>query len=560
MKTDRYFTYFTNTIEGISLPEKFTFPFYYEPHPLCELAAKELQQYIETQTEWECDFHNTKGLEDTYMGKMFGILVVQNKNNEIGYLSAFSGKLAGSNHLERFVPPVFDMLSGKSFYLEEMEVLNSINRKIEAFETSGELKELKELKENESKLANAALAEKKSRLKAEKEDRKKKRINSNETLSTEDYEKLEQELVKESLKGKHELKVLKEYWKSRLQQVEEQLTMLENSLRELKAERMKKSAALQQKLFEQYRFLNANGAEKGLVEIFKEAIDQRPPAAAGECAAPKLLQYAYLHEMKPIAMAEFWWGQSPKAEVRKHGSFYPACRGKCEPILGHMLEGIVVDPNPMLEESQEGKDISVIYEDDSFAVIIKPNEFLSVPGKNIRNSVYQQMKLKYPEATGPLIVHRLDMATSGLMLIAKTEKSYKRLQKQFIKRKVQKRYVAILDGVVKDNEGVINLPLRVDLEDRPRQLVCHEHGKAARTIWKVVDRKNNITRIHFFPVTGRTHQLRVHAAHQLGLNTPIVGDDLYGTKADRLYLHAESITFYHPDTNEVMTIEAKADF
>ncbi|HSD14594.1 MAG TPA: RluA family pseudouridine synthase, partial [Flavobacterium sp.] len=325
-------------------------------------------------------------------------------------------------------------------------------------------------------------------------------------------------------------------------------------------ERKQKSADLQQQLFDQYHFLNNKGETKSLCAIFETTALLKPPAAAGECAAPKLLQYAYLNNLQPIAMAEFWWGESPKSEIRKHGQFYPACRGKCEPILGHMLEGLKVDENPLLINPALGVQLETIYEDDYLAVINKPAEFLSVPGINIMDSVYERMKLKYPEATGPLIVHRLDMATSGILLIAKDKDSHKLLQGQFIRRTVKKRYTALLDGIVKEDEGEIDLPLRIDLDDRPRQLVCYEYGKPAKTKYKVVERTNQNTRIHFWPITGRTHQLRMHASHATGLNCPIVGDDLYGTKADRLHLHAEWIEFKHPVSRETMTFEVPAAF
>ncbi|MND52220.1 Ribosomal large subunit pseudouridine synthase A [compost metagenome] len=259
-------------------------------------------------------------------------------------------------------------------------------------------------------------------------------------------------------------------------------------------------------------------------------------------------------------MAEFWWGQSPKSEIRIHGQFYPACRGKCEPILAHMLEGVEMDENPMLTNPAEGRDVEIVYEDEALVVVNKPAEFLSVPGKNVQDSVYERMRLKYPNATGPLIVHRLDMSTSGIMLVAKTKESHKVLQEQFIKRTIKKRYIALLDGVVESEEGFIDLPLRVDLDNRPHQLVCYEYGKPACTKWEVVERKNNKTKIHFYPITGRTHQLRVHAAHPMGLNSPIVGDDLYGNKGERLHLHAEWIEFKHPTSKEIMTIQVEAEF
>ena len=294
--------------------------------------------------------------------------------------------------------------------------------------------------------------------------------------------------------------------------------------------------------------------------IFKETPQLTPPAAAGECAAPKLLQYAFENELKPLAMAEFWWGKTPKSAIRKHRQFYPACQGKCQPILGHMLIGMKVDENPLLNNPAKGKKINIIYEDDELLVINKPTEFLSVPGKTIQDSVYERMKIQFPKATGPLIVHRLDMSTSGLMLIAKTKDTHKNLQRQFIKRSVKKRYVALLDGLVNEDHGFIDLPLRLDIDDRPRQLVCYEHGKSAHTKWKVIERKNNQTKIHFYPITGRTHQLRVHSAHSKGLNMPIVGDDLYGKRSNRLHLHAESVEFEHPISKKLMNFQVEAEF
>ena len=346
------------------------------------------------------------------------------------------------------------------------------------------------------------------------------------------------------------------YWNYQLEDAKKEMQVFSDKITELKELRKQKSGELQQQLFKQYAFLNQNKKLKSIGAIF----DNNPPAGSGECAAPKLLQYALENDLIPIAMAEFWWGQSPKSEVRKHQQFYPACRSKCEPILEHMLEGIVMDDNPFLENPAEGKEIEVVFEDTYLAVINKPAEFLSVPGKNVKDSVYQRVKDLYPEATGPLIVHRLDMSTSGLLLIAKSEAIYKELQSQFIKRTVQKRYVALLEGIVTTDEGYIDLPLRVDLDNRPNQLVCYEYGKPAQTKYKVIERKEGKTRIHFFPISGRTHQLRVHASHHLGLHCPIIGDDLYGTKSNRLHLHAEEITFWHPILKENITIFEEAEF
>ena len=551
------FTPFKSSTAGLSLPEKFTFPFYYEPHPLSVMAVNELQGYLKTQTDFDHNFGIDTSKEGLVIGKMFGVLVVENLEGEIGYLSAFSGKLADSNHHERFVPPVFDMLTEDSFFNQGMKVLNPMNRQIEALENDKAFAEARATLKQLKATAERELSDAKILAKAQKKERKDKRTAAKMSMSVEDFEALNEALRQESIRSNFLLKDMAKHWKYRIEEATERVREYVDRINELKAIRKEKSAALQQQLFDNYTFLNQKGEQKSLSEIFE---GQTLIAGAGECAAPKLLQYAFLHGFKPIAMAEFWWGESPKSEIRQHGNYYPACRGKCKPILGHMLQGMQVDDNPMLVNTAFGQQIKTIYEDNARLIINKPPDFLSVPGKHVEDSVQFRMQLKYPTSTGPMTVHRLDMSTSGLMLIAKTKEVHAILQKQFIKRSVKKRYVAILDGILDKDEGMIDLPLRVDLNDRPRQLVCYEHGKKAVTKWKVVERKYGKTRVHFFPITGRTHQLRVHAAHPLGLNMPIVGDDLYGKKANRLHLHAEQITFHHPESRAEMTFEIAADF
>lgn len=558
-----HFTHFKASITDFSLPEKFTFPFYYEPHPLAVLAAEELQEYLRTQTDFDHNFGIDASKDGLVIGKMFGVLVVQNTAGEVGYLSAFSGKLAESNHHKRFVPPVFDMLTENSFFNEGMKVLNPMNRQIEALENAPEfIKAKAELKTIKS-AANQELAAAKVSAKAQKKERKAQREAAKLKLSEEEFNALNEALRQQSIKSNFLIKDMTKYWKYRIEAAETKVKQYLEEINELKTIRKNKSAALQQRLFDNYTFLNKDGESKSLSEIFE---GNTLIAGAGECAAPKLLQYAFLHDLKPIVMAEFWWGKAPNMEIRQHGNFYPACRGKCKPILGHMLKGMKIDDNPMLVNTAFGQKIKTVYEDEVLLIVNKPAEFLSVPGKNIEDSVQFRMQLKYPNATGPMTVHRLDMSTSGLMLIAKTKEVHAFLQQQFIKRRVKKRYIAVLDGIVEADEGIIDLPLRVDLNDRPRQLVCYEHGKKAVTKWKVIERKTcaktsvGKTRIHFFPITGRTHQLRVHAAHPKGLNLPIIGDDLYGKKANRLHLHAEWISFMHPVSREIMEVEIQADF
>lgn len=558
--TQNRITYFTDRIlDAISLPERFTFPFYYEPHPLTQIAASELQEYLESQTDMDHNFGLIEDQDGIAIGKMFGVLVVRDANGKIGYLAAFSGKLAGTNQHPRFVPPVFDMLLENSFFLKEETILNSINSQIETVTANPLYHRLKTELEQFVSQSQEEITAFKKQLKANKEERKKSREAQQSSLTESEYAVFEADLIKQSLRDKWELQVLTNKWKACLDETRLQLAQFDDQIEALKKERKEKSAALQQQLFEQYSFLNKDRKTKSLQSIFSETVFGKPPAAAGECATPKLLQYAFIHGLEPLAMAEFWWGASPKSEIRKHRQFYPACTGKCQPILKHMLDGIPMDDNPLLQNHGENTTLKIIYEDDSLVVVDKPAELLSVPGIQIQDSVYTRLKTTWGNIE-PLIIHRLDMATSGLLVVAKTKEAHKHIQRQFLKRTVIKRYTALLSGLVKQDEGEIRLPLRGDLDNRPRQLVCDTHGKKAVTVWKVVGRQTTTTRIHFWPLTGRTHQLRMHAAHEQGLNAPIVGDDLYGTGADRLHLHAAYLEFVHPKTRETLRFEVKESF
>lgn len=538
---------FTTSITDIPLPERFTYPFCYTPHPLCILAAKEVQSYLTRQTAWK---------DELRQGKMFGVLIVQTEHGETGYLAAFSGILAGKNLHPFFVPPVYNLLQPQGFFKIEEENISSINRNIRQLENdkayaalSAELARTIQSAENILATAKAQLKEAKT---AREQRRKEKELNAQE----------EAELIRESQFQKAEYKRLERSWKARITTLQTQTEDWERRISALKSERKTRSAALQQKLFEQFGMLNYRGEVKNLCEIFGQTVHKTPPAGAGECAAPKLLQQAYLHGWRPIAMAEFWWGDSPKTEIRHHGHYYPACKGKCEPILQHMLQGLQVEENPMLKRMQvPSQNLEIVYEDPWLSVINKPAGMLSVPGKEDAVSVYSLMREQYPEADGPLTVHRLDMATSGLMLIAKTKRVHQNLQAQFKNRLVRKRYVALLEGIVPKDKGTVDLPLCLNPLDRPRQMVHTEHGKPAITDYQVLERLDGKrTRIAFYPRTGRTHQLRIHAAHPLGLHCPIIGDELYGEKADRLYLHAEYLEFTHPITGETVRITKEAEF
>ncbi len=558
--TTTYFTEFSQDISHVELPETFTFPFYYEPHELCRIAAEELQEHRLINHQYNHNF----GLDDSesglIIGKMFGVLIVQSAEGKVGYLSAFSGKLADSNHHEGFVPPIYDMLIDGSHFKQEEIIINDYTIQIDKLEGNEHYRNLKSSLEEAKRKAKETIAQTKVNIKTAKVERRKQRETMKPKLDQDAYDTLLEQLKKQSIQSSYYLKDEIKYWDERIKKVEQDIKSLQEPILRLKNERKAKSNALQQYLFRQYRFLNALGGEEDLLDIFSERLGVPPPAGSGECAAPKLLHFAYKHELRPIAMAEFWWGQSPKSQVRKHKQFYPACRSKCEPILGHMLQGLEVDPNPIQDTTQKAGDITILYEDDHIVVINKPPELLSVPGKIITDSVWSRMRHRYPDATGPLIVHRLDMSTSGLMVIALTKEAHKYLQHQFIRRTAEKRYVAILDGTLTDNSGYISLPLRVDLDNRPQQLVCYEHGKNATTYWELRKTDGKQSWVDFYPKTGRTHQLRVHAAHSDGLNAPIIGDDLYGHRADRLYLHAAELTVRHPLTKELDTYKCPPDW
>lgn len=551
---------FNTPIEQFTLPEKFTFPFYYTPHPLAVRAAQQLQEHITSQTDWVHNFGIDDEMEGMVIGKMFGVMVVQNAQHELGFLAAFSGKLANGNHHPGFVPPVFDMLEEEGFFNQGVIELNELNARTRALEESEDYQAQKNALEEIKRLAAHTIEERRLLRVENRKWRKELRLKATEENGGILPKKTEDEIVLHSARDKYELNQLTAEWNEKVARQQAIVDQFVHEIAELKKRRKEKSNDLQKRLFDEYHFRNALGFDKSVWDIFQESLQKDPPSGAGECAAPKLLQFAYLNQLKPIALAEFWWGASPKSEIRKHGQFYPACRGKCEPILGHMLEGLAVDPNPMLENPAEGKSLPIVFEDEHILVVNKPAEFLSVPGKTITDCVYTRISHQYPNATGPLIIHRLDMATSGILLLAKTKKAHKYLQYQFIHRTIDKTYIALLDGIVEGEYGLVDLPLRIDVDDRPRQLVCYEHGKPAQTEWKVVERKDGKTRVEFHPITGRTHQLRMHAAHHSGLNVPIVGDDLYGTKADRLHLHAASLTFRHPESKEMMTIHVAPEF
>ena len=538
---------FEADVSSLVPPRQFTWPFHYVPHPLCRAAAREVMQHVEGQTAWT---------QELRQGKMLGVLVVALCDGSLAFLSAYSGTLAGSNHPPWFVPPVYDLLHPDGEYRRGERDISEMNHRIAALEQSPQ----REAIVAERTQCASRQRQEEERYKAEMEQARARRHALREQGDLGEGER--QALLVESQHQRAELKRLRRRHALELAELDHRLAVFDHEVKTLKAARRQRSEALQQRLFDLYVVLNARGEQQSLTQVFAEFARREqqphravPPGGAGECCAPKLLQFAYRHGLRPVCMAEFWYGASPAGEVRHHGHFYPACRSKCLPILTFMLQGLDVEPNALAREPLA--DIRELYDDHWLTVVEKPAGMLSEPGKLTAFSALTRYKAHHPEATGPVLVHRLDQETSGLLVFAKDKATHKELQRQFAAHEVRKEYVALLEGRVDRDGGIIELPLRPNADDRPRQVVDREHGKPAVTHFGVLERRDDgRTLVVFMPVTGRTHQLRVHASHPYGLGCPIVGDMLYGTAAKRLMLHAARITFIHPATGERLTIES----
>lgn len=526
-------------------PAKFTDPFCYEPHPLCLMAAEEVRGYVMVDGVLRADAEH---------GKMFGVLVVEDGSGRLGYLAAYSGLLAGRNDHAFFVPPVFDAMRPDGHFKTREAEITAINRRIDGLMADGR---------HLAAMAEAAACRRgceeeealfRQKMKEAKRVRDMKRAQP-EGVTPEE----EARMIRESQFMKAELARLRRRNKEKISVKEQAVAAFEDEIRRLKGQRREMSDELQRWLFSRYSMLNALGERRDLCSIFAGTPGHVPPAGAGDCCAPKLLQHAYLHGLRPVCMAEFWFGESPKSEVRIDGNYYPACRGKCLPILSHMLQGL--DMDAATPEQAVCQPPEIVYEDEHLAVVDKPAGMMSVPGKGGSMSLIEMMKERSRNPEQTIIAHRLDMDTSGLVIIAYGTETYKNLQRQFMLRTVKKRYIALLDGHTGlPVHGRISLPLYSDPLDRPYQKVDYALGKSAVTEYRILGRQGAMTRVALFPLTGRTHQLRVHCAHADGLALPIVGDRLYGRKAGRLCLHAEAITFVHPVSGKEMTFERKAPF
>ena len=537
------FHLFEGDLSAVDLPQRFTCPFCYEPHPLALVAVEQVQGYVASRADWA---------DEMDAGKMLGVLVAQDGQGRLGYLAAFSGNLAGSVNHDFFVPPVYDLLDPQGEFKQGEAQITAINHEVERLEHSPELLALLQREVAMRQKISDEIEDFKALMARHKQERDQRRVAANLTASE------QEELLNQSRFEKAELKRIRQRLDGELQEILDEKDTFYRHITDMKAHRKAMSEALQERIFRLFIVNNARGETRNLVDVFKP-LGTLPPAGAGECCAPRLLNYAFNHELNPLCMAEFWWGASPVGEVRHHGHFYPACRSKCKPILEFMLQGLEVEDNP-LGQRVETSALDVVYDDDSFTVLNKPSGMLTVPGKLLDDSLLSRYQAVFTEAQGPVVVHRLDQETSGLVIFAKDKRTHKALQQQFEQHTIKKRYIALLEGQVTQDEGIIDLPLLPDVEDRPRQRVDYEQGKRAVTRYHVLERSDGLTRIALEPFTGRTHQLRVHCSHPQGLNCPIVGDRLYGNASSRLMLHAQSITLVHPVSGHSMTLECDPPF
>ncbi len=529
-----------------SLPAEFPSPFDVVPHPAAQQAAAHLQTRLDDICPPEHLFAAPDG------GKMFGVLVVKDRSGQAGYLSAYSGMLGGNWRNSGFVPPVFSESNRNRLLLEGEAKVVDLTRQIEQIETNSEYRQLKN--DWQQNIADSELEI--EGLKQKQVEHKQLRHQVRQECDLNEEQLFE--LAAQSRMDKLFMKMLKTRLEAMTGNYYDELHDFELRLTQLKKLRKRLSAKLQKQLFEGYQLMCFSGKEKSLLALFD---DQMPPSGAGDCAATKLLHYANSHNYRPIALSEFWWGASPAGAMRKHGRYYPSCRSRCRRLLPSMLAGLSVTvPTHEMPVIFSTEIPHQIYEDDDIVVVDKPAGLLSVPGKVLTDSVEARLKQRYPEVSGVMLLHRLDQATSGVMIAAKHPVAYKSLQHQFQNRTVTKEYTAVLDGSLAEDKGEVTLPLRLDIYDRPRQIVCFERGKASLTRYSVTARQNNTTRVQFYPHTGRTHQLRVHAAHPQGLDCPILGDELYGRPAERLYLHAAKLTVTHPVKGTQMTFSSAVDF
>ena len=529
----------------IDIPGAFTDPFRYRPHPLVREAAAIIMDMMKSMFQ---EGRYPQGVEEGFReGKMLGVLVCRRpEGGNPCFIAAFSGSVGGHSNLEGFVPPIFDLMSPEGYFKTKESEITRINMEISQLESSEELNYASRQLAEAEKSRDMEIEAARQNMAQTKAARNLKRSSCTDSSILEG-------LIRESQHEKAEFRRLKQSWENRIAQIRSVSDSINEKITELKVLRSRLSDNLQEWIFRQYEVHNASGEVSSVLDIFQEA-GTVPPGGTGDCAAPKLLEHAYRNHLEPLAMGEFWYGDSPATAVRTHGHFYPSCTSKCGPLLRFMMEGLSPE-----EDSTSFDQPEMIYEDDDLIAVEKPSGMPSVPGLDGRESVFDILKDRY---AGLNTVHRLDMDTSGIILFAKTEESAVNLQRQFENHSISKVYHARLsvsqEGKLlkAGDKGRIELPLSPDFDERPRQKVDAVQGKEATTEYEIIKvNEDGTIEIAFYPLTGRTHQLRVHSAHISGLGRPIVGDRLYGgSPSSRLHLHAHSIRFRHPSSGIVMTL------
>lgn len=537
--------HFDSDISDIELPKRFNNPYHYTPHRLCRMAADEVRKVVEGNRE--------RMQEIATAGKMFGVLVVRAQSGEVGFLAAFSGLLGGSNVQPFFVPPVYDMLHPDGYFKQGEAYISQINAQIDTLLGSEEyVAAMQQLND-----CRASAAADEEALRCSMKIAKERRAALRPAATPEQLLEFE----RESQFQKAELKRLSKRLRKSISDAEAAVAVYGDKIKDLKEERKRLSAELQEWLFSRFVVYDACGNSKNLLQIFKEQRGCLPPAGAGECAAPKLLQYAYLNKLTPLCMAEFWIGAPPSGELRRDGCYYGSCKGKCEPILNFMLGGLDVEESALEKAGDRFEELDIVYEDEYILVADKPAGMLSAPGLVGGRSVQEWLTQHCGKEI--FVAHRLDMSTSGLLVAAKSKEILKTLQRAFATGAVEKEYNALLDGVPACESGEISLPIAPDYMNRPRCMVDYSCGKPAVTHYKLLSNViydgRRCSLLALFPLTGRTHQLRVHCAHPDGLDTPIVGDELYGRPAARLMLHARRLAFVHPVTGAKMEVVSRLE-
>ena len=547
---------------AIAPPAMIPSPFDVPPHPLARHAAELLVAELRAgRLGIDPSTLDQPATQDDPAGggKMFGVLVVRDGDGRLGYLRAFSGMIGGAWVLPGFVPPLFDIAARDAMWLQGQATLRGYELALrELLASPGYTSARAQLASFDREYTTDLAA-----LHDRHRERRARRATARRGLdapsrATNDRAAALHALDQESRGDAAERKRFVAERAAERAEIAGRGDSLEARRGELERLRADESRALMKQVHDHYTIVSARGERRALRALFAP---REPPGGAGDCAAPKLLGYAYAHGLVPLALAEVWLGAPPATGGRSDGAFYPACRGKCGPILPFMLDGLAHDPS--VDPGSSTAEPRPVHEDAHLLVVDKPPGVLSVPGRSgaLRDSVQTRLRARFPDGS---VVHRLDLDTSGLLVFAKDLATFTALQAMFARREIAKRYVAILDGDVLADHGTIELPLRGDLDDRPRQIIDDAHGKPAVTAWRVLAREGGRTRVELVPQTGRTHQLRVHCAHRFGLAAPIVGDRLYGTPASqhapRLLLHAERLAFTYPATGALVEIESPAPF